>query len=367
VAACPPRPSRPACRWRSAWLRVTATGLRAAPAASRARGTLPWMAAISAVRRGAGGHGVERQRGGQAGRPATAANGGPARDRGAPPPAAGASRRSPAGRRQHGSRRAWCRSARPPASAAGVPPIAAQPCVGSPAWLMASLPHGKPPHGQRSRNASAATHHPATASGQQRRLSSSRWATANTAKMSAEAMASATQANQATLMTQDEQREEEREAEDQADRERAAQRAAVQGDDQQRRAEPPRAARRRPARTRRRAAARCPARRAAPSAAAPVAAGPARAGGRSVGGCNAGAGIRVAWLGVRLSGDHLRRVDRDPGAGAKRATLLFTVNMAIRCVIFSPANTQVRGGPFLCEPFPPNHGGRFRDPWTRAG
>ena len=48
----------------------------------------------------------------------------------------------------------------------GGPPIAAQPCVGSPAWLIASLPHGKPPQGQRSLNASAATHQPATASGQ---------------------------------------------------------------------------------------------------------------------------------------------------------------------------------------------------------
>ena len=84
----------------------------------------------------------------------------------------------------------------------GAPPIAAQPCVGSPAWLIASLPHGKPPHGQRSLNASAATHQPATASGHQRRLSSSRWAMANTAKISAKATASATKANQATLMTQ---------------------------------------------------------------------------------------------------------------------------------------------------------------------
>ena len=84
----------------------------------------------------------------------------------------------------------------------GGPPIAAQPWVGSPAWLIASLPQGKPPHGQRSLNASAATHQPATASGHQRRLSSSRCATANTAKMSAKAIASATQANQARLMTQ---------------------------------------------------------------------------------------------------------------------------------------------------------------------
>ncbi len=84
----------------------------------------------------------------------------------------------------------------------GAPPIAAQPCVGSPAWLIASLPQGKPPHGQRSLNASAATHQPATAIGHQRRLSSSRCAMTNTAKISAEAIASATQANQARLSTQ---------------------------------------------------------------------------------------------------------------------------------------------------------------------
>ena len=60
-------------------------------------------------------------------------------------------------------------------------PTATQRTVGAWAWLMASLPHGKPPQGQRSLNASAATHQPATASGHQRRLSSSRCATANTA------------------------------------------------------------------------------------------------------------------------------------------------------------------------------------------
>src|SRR5215471_10545947 len=49
---------------------------------------------------------------------------------------------------------------------AGVPPIAAQPLVGALAWLIASLPHGKPPHGQRSLSASSATHQPATATGQ---------------------------------------------------------------------------------------------------------------------------------------------------------------------------------------------------------
>jgi hypothetical protein len=42
--------------------------------------------------------------------------------------------------------------------------------------------------------------------------------------------------------------------------------------------------------------------------------------------------------------------------GAKRATLLFTVNMAIRCVIFGAANTAT-GGPVLFKPFRPGDGG----------
>ena len=83
----------------------------------------------------------------------------------------------------------------------GVPPIAAQPLVGAVAWLIASLPHGKPPHGQRSLSASSATHQPATATGQPGKFSSTRWAIASTARMTAEAAASATQANQATLST----------------------------------------------------------------------------------------------------------------------------------------------------------------------
>src|SRR5271165_4638629 len=40
----------------------------------------------------------------------------------------------------------------------GAPPIAAQPLVGAVAWLIAILPQGKPPHGQRSLNASSAIH-----------------------------------------------------------------------------------------------------------------------------------------------------------------------------------------------------------------
>ena len=120
---------------------------------------------------------------------------------------------------------------------AGGPAMAAQPCVGTPAWLIASLPQGKPPQGQRSLNASAATHQPATASGHQRRLSSSRCATVNTAKMSAEAMASATQANQARLITQATSGKKKARPKTRPTDERGAQRAPVQGDDKQRRAD----------------------------------------------------------------------------------------------------------------------------------
>src|SRR5215469_12600428 len=86
---------------------------------------------------------------------------------------------------------------------AGVPPIAAHPLVGALAWLIASLPHGKPPHGQRSLSASSATHQPATATGQPGSVSSRRWATAPAARMTAEAPASPSQAYQATLSTHD--------------------------------------------------------------------------------------------------------------------------------------------------------------------
>src|SRR5215475_12753708 len=79
---------------------------------------------------------------------------------------------------------------------AGVPPIAAHSLVGALAWLIASLPHGKPPHGQRSLSASSATHQPATATGQPGSVSSRRCPTATAA-----APASPSQAYQATLST----------------------------------------------------------------------------------------------------------------------------------------------------------------------
>ena len=84
----------------------------------------------------------------------------------------------------------------------GAPPTAAHGAAGVPAWLIASLPHGKG-YGHRLRSASAQTHEPATASGQARRSSSNRWPTASTAKITASATASANHAYHATLSSQD--------------------------------------------------------------------------------------------------------------------------------------------------------------------
>ena len=84
----------------------------------------------------------------------------------------------------------------------GAPPIATQRAVGAPAWLIASLPHGKA-YGHRSRTASAATHQPATAAGQARSRSSRRWPTVSTAKLTISATARAAQTYQATLTSQE--------------------------------------------------------------------------------------------------------------------------------------------------------------------
>ncbi len=85
----------------------------------------------------------------------------------------------------------------------GGPPMATQRAVGADAWLMTSRPHGKPSHGHRSRSASAATHHPATASGQARSRSSSHCPSVSTAKMTVSAMARAAHTYHATLTSQD--------------------------------------------------------------------------------------------------------------------------------------------------------------------
>ncbi len=67
---------------------------------------------------------------------------------------------------------------------------------------MASLPHGNA-YGHRSRSASAATHQPATATGQARSRSSTCWPMVSSAKITASATASAAQAYQARLISQD--------------------------------------------------------------------------------------------------------------------------------------------------------------------
>ena len=85
----------------------------------------------------------------------------------------------------------------------GGPPTDTQRTVGACAWLIASLPQGKPPQGQRSRKASTATHQPATATGHARNRSSSRWPTVSTAKMTASLTARAAHAYQARFSTQE--------------------------------------------------------------------------------------------------------------------------------------------------------------------
>ena len=146
-----------------AWLTVTTQSLPSCAASeARTRGTLPWMAATTAVLALAG-TGSSGSAAGRHETPAVAANATAATTTG---------RRRPA--RPSVSAATKTQASVAPARATtkestGGPPIAAQPCVGSPAWLIASRPHGKPPHGQRSRNASAATHQrprrPATRAG----------------------------------------------------------------------------------------------------------------------------------------------------------------------------------------------------------
>ena len=159
----------------------------------RACGTFPCTAATTAVG------------------PPDAGSTGSAAPAAASPAAAATARAGPASRRESPGRPRDTRISQasvPPARAtrnvsSGAPPTAAQPAVGAEAWLIASLPHGKPPHGQRSRSASAATHQPATATGQPGSRSSNRWPTASTPKMTASPPASPTHAYHATFSTQE--------------------------------------------------------------------------------------------------------------------------------------------------------------------
>src|SRR6266566_10006683 len=116
-------------------------------------------------------------------------------------------RRGPTGCSVHGAGPSSSQARQAPARASrnvssGAPPIATQRAVGALAWLIASLPQGKA-YGQRSRIASAATHQPATATGQARSCSSRRWPTASTAKLTISAAARAAQTYQATLTSQE--------------------------------------------------------------------------------------------------------------------------------------------------------------------
>src|SRR5262249_23033996 len=84
----------------------------------------------------------------------------------------------------------------------GAPPMAGQGAGGAAARRRPGRPHGNA-YGHGFRSASAAPHQPATATGQARSDSSIRWPTASRAKMTASAMASAAQAYQARLISQD--------------------------------------------------------------------------------------------------------------------------------------------------------------------
>src|ERR1022692_3292033 len=175
----------------AAWLAVTVVA-RSRFGRFRRCGTLPCTVATIAVGPGPGVVAGIRL-------PASAA-----------PTAATAS--APAVRRRPGrprpNRVITAKATHPPASArtkvsSGGPPIAAQRDVGAPAWLIASRPHGNPPHGNRSRTASWATHQPATATGQARSRSSGRSPRASRANRTVSVPASAAQAYQATLSTQE--------------------------------------------------------------------------------------------------------------------------------------------------------------------
>ena len=157
-----------------------------------ARGTFPWIAATRAV--GAPPTGLAGSNPPASTSPAvtTAAATGPRESRHDTRPASSASAARPS--------MAPARAIRKVSS--GAPPTATQRTSGATDWLMASRPQGKA-YGHRSRTPSTRTHQPATAAGQYGSRSSSRWPTDRAAKMTASAPASAAQAYQASLISQD--------------------------------------------------------------------------------------------------------------------------------------------------------------------
>ena len=199
--ARPLAPGQPAARSRS---RGSASRCAARSRFGRLRacGTSPWIAATTAVGSPAAppSPGSSAPAARSAAIAASASAGQRARDGGVaaddrPPP------RPPAGPSSSHARQAAVSAMRKVRN--GGPPIATQRAVGADAWLMTSRPHGKPSQGHRSRSASAATHQPATASGQARSRSSSHCPSVSTAKMAVSAMARAAQTYHATLTSQD--------------------------------------------------------------------------------------------------------------------------------------------------------------------
>ena len=117
----------------------------------------------------------------------------------------------------------------------GGPPTVTHRTVGAWAWLMASRPHGNA-YGHRARTASAATHQAATATGHTGSRSISRWPIASSAKMTASAPASAAQAYQARLISQDSSGTKNASPNTRADDERGAESAVPERDHEQGRA-----------------------------------------------------------------------------------------------------------------------------------
>src|SRR5262249_29489976 len=174
------------------WLGVTVLA-RSSAGRFLACGTLPWISATAAVGlpAGTGSSGSSAPARARPAAPAKA-SAGTARRRSTPPAGPGASTSQASVLPARASTKV----------SSGAPPMAAQGAAGLPAWLIASLPHGKA-YGHLARSASAATHQPATATGQARSDSSTRWPAQSSAKITASAMASAAHAYQATLISQD--------------------------------------------------------------------------------------------------------------------------------------------------------------------
>ena len=202
----PRRPWRPASRSRSTWLSVTVTGVelrRQRPGrAARCPGWRRPRRSSTLAGTGSSGSAAGRQRDA-----AVAAKAGG--DRGS---CRGAlARRCRRQRGQQDARRAWRRSARPRRSARGGPPIAAQPCVGavrpgsSRACPRGSRPRASGPGTPRRPPTSRPPRRGQPAQVEQQPLGDGEHREDDAPRR----CASATQAYQATLTTQDEQREEE--------------------------------------------------------------------------------------------------------------------------------------------------------------